>query len=215
MAGARTAVMWLVATISVIVLAFLYGRQRGHTMVARAETPSSADWVLADDHGFAELVLPATWGRFHPDKAGNPQAKQTTGARYVQIVSESKGDFAEDVTLDGHSEMTRRLLGKNLTLLDMHGPMYRFVGGFAAVQYECDAVRNSIRLKVLHTSVNGDRAFHQIVCRSPWSQYDRTAFEHLLDGFRERPGPVPEPAPSPKHDMPIVVSETRSAYKVH
>ena len=210
--------LWVATTICVIALAFLYRRRRHayappNEEAVPAVTPDSAEWVLADDHGFAELVLPTTWRRFRADGAGNPQAKHARRARFVQILSECKGDFAEDVTLDGHSALTRRLLGENIRLLSMQGPIYRFVGRYAAVQYECDAVRNSIHLKFLHTTVDGDRAFHQIVCRSPRSQYDRAAFDRLLDGFREPAGAAPPP--KVEDQLPVFVSDTGSAYKVH
>lgn len=209
------AVMWVATTICVIALAVLYGRRRTHSFVPRGEdaAPTVGEWALADDRGFAELMLPATWKRYRSDRSGNPQARQANGARFVQIISECKGDFVEEVTLDGHSAITRQLLGENIRLLSMHGPTYRFVGRYAAVQYECDAVLNSVHLRFLHTTVDGDRAFHQIVCRSPRSQFDRAAFDRLLDNFRESPGPPPPP--DVEDQMPVLVSDTGSDYKVH
>jgi hypothetical protein len=206
------------------VLAFLYGRRRGYVLLPRRGEPRRSqppggergpdDWVLYDEHGFAELDLPGSWHAFRPKKTETaPQAKQAGRARYVALVSECKGDFADDVTLDAHSEMTRRSLGETVRMINMRGPTYRFVAGRAAVQYEFDALSNSVRLIYLHTTVDGDRAFHQIVCRSTRSQYDRAAFEQLLDGFRESSGP-PRP-PAPEDQMPVFVSSTGSAYDVH
>ena len=176
--------------------------------------PPPDDWVLYDEHGFAELPLPGNWQAFRPKKSDTaPQAKQASRARYVALVSECKGDFADDLTLDAHSEMTRRSLGETVSIISMRGPTYRFVGGRAAVQYEFDALSNSVRLIYLHTTVDGDRAFHPIVCRAPRSHYDRAAFEQVLDGFRESSGP-PRP-PSPENQMPVFVPSTGSAYNVH
>jgi hypothetical protein len=49
-----------------------------------------------------------------------------------------------------------------------------------------------MRITYLVTIVQGTRAFHQVDCWSPASAFNRRAFEKVVDGFEERPGPIPE-----------------------
>ena len=203
--------VWAVATISVILLAFLYDRRRR----TEARVAEQVEQVLIDDSGFAEISIPGVWEAAPQlSPIANLKAKYRRGARYMITISESRADFEQSMTPDSHSALTRGAMGSRVNVLSTRGPFYRLVGGYEAVQYELDvATKGQVFLTYLHTTVAGARAFHQILCWSPRSRYDRPEFERLLDGFKERPGPPP--APPPHQEGPIVVAVTGSAYDVH
>jgi hypothetical protein len=97
-------------------------------------------------------------------------------------------------------------------LLAVRGPQERQVAGFRAVQYELDALSDRTLITYLHTTVEGHRAFHQVLAWATRSWFDRPTFETLLDGFIERPGP--DPRPQPTQETPLEVAIT-SRYDVH
>jgi hypothetical protein len=183
--------MWLVATICVITLAFLYGRRLGRSF--RNAPPSG--YVAGDVMGFAQVSLPKGWHVVaHLKQGANLQVQNTIANRFMIAISECRGDFVSSLTRDLHSELTRSKLESNVRLVETRGPVYRSIDGYEAVQFEIDAIVKRTRIIYLHTTFAGARAFHQILCWSTRSAYDRAEFDRLIDGFRERPGPPP-PAP--------------------
>jgi hypothetical protein len=170
--------------------------------------------VLRDcDLGFAQLTLPRGWKRASDLNDASPlQAIDPIQGRYVLVISESRADFESSVDLHEHSSRTREILAHSVRLLAVRGPEERQVGGFRAVQYELDAAYDATFLTYLHTTVEGRRAFHQVLAWSTCSRYDRTAFECLLDDFVELPGPDPQPPSFIASPLPVKPS---SRYEVH
>ena len=113
--------------------------------------------------------------------------------------------------LHEHSLRTRKTLGESVRILAMRGPEEREVGGFKAIQYELDASDDLTLLTYLHTTIEGHRAFHQVLAWATRSCFDRATFERLLDGFSETPGPDPRPL-APISQVSV---EPQSRYQVH
>ena len=65
------------------------------------------------------------------------------------------------------------------------------------MQFEIEGFHDNTWLKYLHTTVEGKRAFHQVIGWATQSRYSREVFEALLDGFAELPGPDPFRRPPP------------------
>jgi hypothetical protein len=95
------------------------------------------------------------------------------------------------------------------------GPERRTVGGFDAVQYEIEGFFQQTRVKYLHTTVAGRRAYHQVLAWAPFTRYDRASFERVLNGFSELPDVAtasrtePSAPPQPLQVIPV------SQYEVH
>ena len=81
------------------------------------------------------------------------------------------------------------------------------------MQYEIEGFFQHTRVKYLHTTIAGRRAFHQVLAWSTYSRYDRAAFDGLLNGFTEMPDletAAQHLSPdAPHHVMPV------SQYEVH
>lgn len=153
--------------------------------------------------GLCELYLPDGWrpGRDLNERAGI-EAIDPLHSRYVWIISESRNDFDARMGLEEHSASTRESLLEGLHGVSEKGPEHVTVSGFPAVQFEIEAVYKMIELKYLHTTIGGRRAFHQVLAWSTRSGYDRQLFDKVLQGFRETPGPDPEPREHPPEPMP-------------
>jgi hypothetical protein len=170
--------------------------------------------VLRDTvFGMAELTLPSGW-RPEPDlnEQAPIQAADPLRGRYVVIISEARDDFDPAMGIEQHSVDTRDTLTSSLRLLTTCGPVRREVAGFEAIQFEIEAVHDFTRIRYLHTTIGGRRAFHQVIAWAPYSRYDRRVFEKLLEGFREPPGPEPSLLVSER--LPVHVVPT-SSYDVH
>lgn len=170
--------------------------------------------ILGDSElGLAQVTLPPGW---LPASGLNDgawlQAFDPLRRRYLLVISESREDFDAGMDAQEHSSRTRAVLGDSVRLLAVRGPQERQVAGFRAVQYELDALSDRTLLTYLHTTVEGHRAFHQVIGWATRSWFDRPTFERLLDGFAEQPGPDPRPQPVQDTAIEVPVS---SRYDVH
>jgi hypothetical protein len=187
----------------------LWDRMREHfTGVSRRHG------VLTDDDGLVRLELPPGW---LATGALNVQASlqvcDQSHRRFLLVISEPREDYEAAMTLERHSSATRNQLTAEMRVYDVRGPEFRQVGGCPAVQYVIEGSINLSIVRYLHTTIKGERAFHQVLCWATRSRFDRLAFERLLDGFIEIPSPSPPvtPAASPT----TLTVEPGSKYDVH
>lgn len=161
----------------------------------------------------AELALPPAWrpaANLHP--SAPIQMLDLIRGRYAIVLSDSRLDFDDTVTLAWHSAATMGSLAESYRVLAIRGPKNRTIGSLSAIQYEWDELHGNTLITRLHTTVEGPRAFHQIVCWATPSRYDRAVFERLLDGFRELPQVVERVEVStPSYDQ----SAPASSHTVH
>ena len=171
--------------------------------------------VLIDQSlGLARLELPDGWREAQDlNESASIEAVHSLHGRHVIVISDAIEDFVPEMTVYEHSVNTRSELTSNIRLISCSGPDRRIVGGYESVQYEIEGFFQQTRIKYLHTTVAGRRAFHQVLAWATCSRYDRTVFERLLDGFTELPadGEIDHP---PASSDPIHVAPY-SQYEVH
>jgi hypothetical protein len=204
------ALLLLLATIFVI--AWLIASWPNLRRIASIRQPLGT--VLADSElGLAQVTLPSGWLPARDLNEGSwLQAVDPLRNRYLVVISESREDFDEAMNLREHSSRTRKELASGVRVLAVRGPEERQVNGFRALQYELDASTDLTLVTYLHTTVEGHRAYHQVLAWATRSRYDRATFERLLDGFEELLGPDPRPSPVQEAPMEVPVM---SRYDVH
>jgi hypothetical protein len=201
----------LLITISAGALVVRYKERLWHFVPGRQPAAS----VLVDQAlGLARLELPNGWRPARDlNESASIEAVQAFFGRHVIVISDSVDDFVPEMTVYEHSVNTRAELTNSIRVVACSGPERRTVGGFHAVQYEIEGFFQQTRIKYLHTTVAGRRAFHQVLAWATYSRYDRGTFERLLDGFSELPDLVTalktETPPEPLHVVPV------SRYEVH
>ena len=170
--------------------------------------------VVGDSElGLAQVRLPAGWVPVNDLNDGSwLQAVDPLRNRYLIVISESREDFDPAMDAQEHSSRTRASLAASVRVLAVRGPEERQVSGFRAIQYELDALSDRTLITYLHTTVEGRRAFHQVLTWATRSWFSRPVFERLLDGFTEQAGP--DPRPQPMQESPVEVPVT-SRYDVH
>jgi hypothetical protein len=145
--------------------------------------------VLVDQSlGLARLELPDGWRRAHDlNETASIEAVNSLYGRHVIVISDAVEDFVPEMTVLEHSANTRNELTGNIQLISCSGPQRRTVGGYDALQYEIEGFFQQTRIKYLHTTIAGERAYHQVLGWATSSRYDRDSFERLLNGFSELP----------------------------
>ncbi len=165
--------------------------------------------------GLARLELPEGWRPAQDlNETASIEAVNKLHGRHVIVISDAIEDFVPEMTVYEHSVNTRSELTGSIQLISCTGPERRVVGGFDALQYQIEGYFQQTRIKYLHTTIAGRRAFHQVLAWATYSRYDRASFDGLLNGFTELPDVstavrTAPPTTEPLHVMPA------SRYEVH
>ncbi|MCP4402541.1 MAG: hypothetical protein GY801_35200 [bacterium] len=107
---------------------------------------------------------------------------------YLVVISEPKVDFETFVDYKKHSALTRSFVEEFvLNYREVSGPTEIRISLMKGVQYEITGSVDGIRIKYLHTTVEGKKYFHQIIAWSLVSEYDsnKAAFDKILESFYE------------------------------
>jgi len=201
----------LLITISAGALAVRY-RDRIRSLVPGHRASSR---VLVDRaFGLSRLDLPDGWRPAHDlNESASIEAMHALYGRHVIVISDAIEDFVPEMTMLEHSANTRSELTNGIRLIACTGPERRLVAGFESIQYEIEGFFQQTRIKYLHTTIAGHRAYHQVLAWSTHSRYDRSIFEGVLDGFSELPdletAASVEPPPATHHVVPA------SQYEIH
>jgi len=202
----------ILITLSAGALAVHYKERLRHFVPRRQSDPR----VMVDQSlGLARLELPDGWRPAHDlNETASIEAVNALHGRHAIVISDAVEDFVPEMTVFEHSSNTRQELTGNIQLISCTGPERRMVGGFVALQYEIEGFFQQTRIKYLHTTVAGDRAFHQVLAWATYSRYDRDSFEQLLNGFSEQPDLQTAVKAAPAVREPIHVTPA-SRYEVH
>ena len=203
----------LIPLITLYVGLLLFRPLRTHARtVGPREKPSGR--TLGDGElGLAAIKLPARWRAAASlnDQAAI-QATDPFRQRFAVVISEPREDFDVTVDLSDHAGRTLTQLADSLRLVAINGPSERTIQGCRALQFEVEGYHQGVRLVYLHTTIEGRRAFHQVLAWSTRSSYDRKLFDEVVDGFEELPGPEVPMAPVP----PLVIeAQVQSKFAYH
>lgn len=107
---------------------------------------------------------------------------------YFIVISELKSDFERYITYEDHSALTREFMKE--VLINYHevtGPTSVEINRMKGVQYEITGSVDGVRIKYLHTTLEGMRHFYQLIAWSLPSKYDenKPTFDRILESFYE------------------------------
>jgi len=149
--------------------------------------PKTKDIISAD--GKFRITVPAGWDvEKDLNDAADLQASHRDSEMYIVVLSETKEDL-HDMTLEGHSKLTREALLKTVQDSSISGPTSVTVDGHPAVQYEIRGAVNHVNVVYLHTTVESPKYFHQILAWTVPSRFalNKTTLEQVTEKFHEMP----------------------------
>ncbi len=146
-----------------------------------------AETVVFNDGRF-QVTRPASWVLLDElNDAADLQMGNKLKEAYGLILSESKQDFAEQMTLAAFSERTRTDLLDSLTDVQLSGPQQISSNGSPAIRYDFTGTIDSVRIRYWHVVVDTGDDFHQVVLWSLPSRFEgnRADFESVLATLKQ------------------------------
>jgi hypothetical protein len=158
-------------------------QQPGVNLAGQGRIVKSAD-------GRSQVRLPAGWSvKSDPSDKADLQVGNAQQDAFLIVRTEPKVDFADKITSRDHARMTLGRLVKGLDDAEVaRGPTELLVGGRPAVQYEVHGTAEHLRVIFLHTTVDGNESFHQLVAWTLPSRLEsnRKTLEAIIDSFAEQ-----------------------------
>jgi hypothetical protein len=176
---------------------------------------ASAPQLLTSPDGKLQLTVPVGW-RNDPElhaEAGL-RASNRLSEMYAIVLTQSKDDFAEKVTLEAFTDLTRQQVLSNINAPDATAPVAATVAKHPALQYTVRGVVENIKVVYLITVVETNTSFHQILTWTLHSRFDQNwhTLDEVTQSFREisstppvrqgSPAAPPPPPAAPRRKRP-------------
>jgi hypothetical protein len=159
----------LIPTIGIPLLMKARSEARGHI----EHRLSDANEVASAD-GNTRVQVPENWSKLKDlNDAAEIQAGNRSKDQYILVLSENKADLAA-ITLRKHHQITRDAMLKKMTNVSASEPVDLTINGQPALQDEITGTQEGTNIVFLHTTVEGDKHFHQILAwtsKSRWDEY--------------------------------------------
>lgn len=144
--------------------------------------------VVSATDGKSQLTVPGTWST---QKDLNDNATIQTGnllaEQYAIVISESKEDFTDKMTLNEYVDIIRKSAKETLNDAVLTENRSLTINGYPAVQFEVDGSVSNIKAKWLYTLVDAPKNFHQILAWSSASKFEKnkSVFLEVINSFKE------------------------------
>jgi hypothetical protein len=143
--------------------------------------------VLKSMDGQSQVVLPSGWKEYRKlNDAAELQAAHLGKNLYIIVLTENRDDF-DHITLKQHSALTREGLLKSLSSPEVMGPKKLSIQGHTAIQFEIRGQLDNTKITYLHTTVETDKNFYQILAWTSKSGFEKNSEElqQVIHSFRE------------------------------
>ena len=143
--------------------------------------------VLKSPDGKFQLTVPGGW---QENAALNDQADIKAANKieelYVIVITESKADFAGEMSLDEFTRITRDAMLANLESPDATEPRPVTVNGNSARAYDIKGEVKNVKLAYLVTTVETADHYHQVITWTLQSLKDKNQKirQEVIDSFR-------------------------------
>jgi hypothetical protein len=152
--------------------------------------------VLTSPDGKFQLTVPAGWqerANLHPDAS----IKAANGAQetYVIVMTDDKTDFADDITLEKFTDITRQKMLSKVGEGDSSAPVPVAISANPGLQYVLTGVVNNLKISYLITTVETAEHYHQIIAWTLRERADRnrSILKEVTESFRATsPGLPPQ-----------------------
>lgn len=177
--------------------------------IKQAADKSKKPTVLTSADGKYQLTIPGDWredSELHDEAIF--KASNRLSELYVIVLTESKEDFADNVTLETYTTLTRDTMKGNLGSPEATEPVKTSVSGNPAMQYELRGTISNMKAAYINTTVETSEHYLQIIAWTLHSRFDKNqaALRQVVQSFREvagaRPPASTPPTPPPPQTKP-------------
>jgi hypothetical protein len=147
--------------------------------------------AYVSENGQIQVNLPSGWSKTQGlNEKAELQVAKASNNMFLIVLSESKQDFekaGQKLNLQKHSDLTRGILLKNLTNGQQSQPKSLTVNGKPAVQYEITGSIDKLNVVYLHTTVETDNNYQQILAYTSQDEFakNRPEMEEVINSFQE------------------------------
>ena len=135
-----------------------------------------------------QVTLPSTWQedqQLHP--TADIEASRRAADLYLIVLAESKAEIGNDFSLDDVSTLYRRSFVDGLGNVNQAPLDTPSVGEYTAIQYRVDATLDGTDVTALHTTLETNQHYYQIIAWTTATLYSSYAEElqSAINGFQE------------------------------
>jgi hypothetical protein len=153
---------------------------------ARIEHGSSNGHEIVSSKGNVRLTVPKDWSELTElNAAAELQAGNKLKEQCVMVLSENKADF-KGMTLKKHHQLTRDAMLQKMTNATGTEPVEVTIDGQPALQDELSGTQEGMNIVFLHTTVEGEDGFHQILAWTSKSHWEdqKEILRAITESFR-------------------------------
>lgn len=159
----------------------------GAAMAARAD-----DVAVISKDKLVKLSVPAEWETMDLNDAADLQMGSEADEAYLIVLNEVKEDLS-GWNLEKHSRVTLGRLLASVTMPTVTGPKSLTIDGHPAVQYEIRGGSHNRNVIYLHTTIDGERLFSQVLAWTLPSKVDtvKPQLVKAINSWREQKAETP------------------------
>lgn len=144
--------------------------------------------TIKSDDGLSKIVIPPGWKvRSDLNDEADIQVGDLRNNGYLIVLSESKVDF-DQIGYKEHSRLTRQGFIEGMEKGKItSGPSYIKINNRRAVKYQMQGTVNGVKIHYFHITVDGEKAFHQILAWTVPSKLDKNRgnIDFVVNSFQE------------------------------
>ena len=144
--------------------------------------------IITSDDGVSQVTVPDNWKVLSDlNDEAIIEVGNTREENYLILLSDPKTDLDYDYTLEEHAELTRGFLEEGVSVNYLSPPKNILINGNFALQYEIKGVISGLDIVYLHTTVETDDYFHQMIAWTLESNYSRneSILQSAINSFQE------------------------------
>lgn len=143
--------------------------------------------VVVSSDKLTEITVPSSWTDLELNKQAEIQVGNETDEAYLIVLNELKEDL-DGWNLDKHSRVTLGTLLASIANPVVTGPKSLTVDGHPALQYEIRGSSDGRKITYIHTTVDGEKLFSQILAWTLPSKGDQVKPQlvRAINSFHER-----------------------------
>jgi hypothetical protein len=150
-------------------------------------TPPVDGQVISSDDGKIQVVVPKNWKVENDlNDSADLQVANTSEENYLIVLSDLKSELG-DFTIEKHAELTRGFIEDGITVNSISDGTKLTINSKPAIQYEIRGVVNEIDVVYLHTTIETQDYFHQLIAWTLPSEFSTNGpiLQSVINSFQE------------------------------